>query len=426
MLKKVIVLCLLLVAGQYYGSEHQPLTPTSQQKYALIPQHIADHIAQLYEIKNFGQDEPALAGIYIALNSGFQVFPLDLVIKAAHEALARSGNLSSDASSDFSTFSYDLLSDNPSVIVDARSYCKNKVLDCLVVKGSARVDNLLVCGRICGLVNNCDPQGTATGITGATGFTGNQGTAEDARGAQGITGVTGPQGATGVTGFTGYTGQTGARGLLGAQGAQGNQGGTGSTGAQGLPGATGITGSTGFTGFTGFTGNNGPAGSLGITGNTGATLITQAYGYVYKQNANSQQYGLTVFYTNIGTLFNITYTTFTDPVIVNNAGTYEISFSASAYTSFQGGTPLYPSVQIGLLRNGVPVDGGRYGSGSPTESPTLRRQVNGQIMLTLNAGDQLVVVNTSSFNNADNFTTFIFADFARQNATLSMTVRRLA
>lgn len=199
------------------------------QEYVLIPEAIQNIVYHAYTQKNFTYKEPALAGLYAALKSGYDIVPHELACKACVESLELLEKLSlQDSYVRMKEFQYEVETKSDHVMVNElqRAHCKNKVLSCLVVKCDAVVNNLLVCGSICG-ITNCDPAGTVPGLTGATGFTGNQGLQDDARGATGSTGDTGSQGDTGVTGTTGAVG---------------------ALGALGLPGNTGATGFTGFTG----------------------------------------------------------------------------------------------------------------------------------------------------------------------------------
>jgi hypothetical protein len=170
----------------------------------------------------------------------------------------------------------------------------------------------------------------------------------------------------GAIGPTGPTGATGAQGLTGP---------TGSTGATGDVGATGSTGATGATGATGVTG---PTGATGVTGATGGGL--SAYAYIYNLEAEVIPIEASVTFDSNGVLNGIVHTPASATLQIVNAGIYEVTFSVSG---------VEPS-QFALFVNGVPASGSVYGSGSGTQ------QNSGQLLLSLNAGDILAIVNHSS------------------------------
>ncbi|MBK9764642.1 MAG: hypothetical protein IPO87_15155 [Flavobacteriales bacterium] len=120
------------------------------------------------------------------------------------------------------------------------------------------------------------PQGPA-GPTGATGTQGPVGP----MGATGAIGATGPAGPTGATGTQGPVGPIGATGDIGATGPAGPTGATGTQGPAGPMGATGADGATGPAGPagpTGATGTQGPAGPAGATGPAGTPGTAGATG----------------------------------------------------------------------------------------------------------------------------------------------------
>ncbi|BDC34751.1 hypothetical protein Noda2021_07090 [Candidatus Dependentiae bacterium Noda2021] len=397
-----------------------------RQEYVLVPETIQHIVYEAYTQQNFTYKEPALAGLYAALKSGYDIVPHELACKACAESLTLLEKLSlQDSYVRMKEYQCEVEAKSDQVMVteSQRAHCKNKVLSCLVVKCDAVVNNLLVCGNICGLTN-CDPAGTVPGVTGVTGITGNQGLQDDARGATGSTGDTGAQGDTGLTGTTGGVGAIGALGLPGNTGATGFTGFTGPLGNAGLAGAQGAVGPTGFTGFTGFTGDQGARGLAGASGNTGGTVITQAFGYTFKNNSSNSQYGIQLTLFTNGPLFNITHVAVTPNVIFDQAGTYEISFSGTGRSSLSNNTIQNSLIQLGLLRNGAPVEGGQYGAG--TSADTLLRQVSGQIILTLSAGEQLSIINHSFFNDGNNFLFQTNPDVQQPISNMSMTIRRLA
>lgn len=425
MIKKTIVF-MVVALGQvilatndkqyvYYGSDNHCC-------YALIPDQIKDCFEILYTEKKMSPSD-TLAGLYVALVSGYCYVPYQVALAACDEAFVQALLYHKhDMQKILIEYKNQLLKQTPVIWHEQhRGSAKNKIVDCLVVKGSARIDTLCVGGTLCGIVAMQAVNPGATGSTGVNGFTGNQPTAQDARGARG---ATGPEGVAGLTGTEGLPGARGAFGAAGGNGITGAVGATGFTGNDGSVGAPGINGATGATGSTGFAGNNGVRGMQAVTGNTGATLITQAYGYLYKTNSNIVEYGTRVTFSALGPVFNITYTVFTDPVIFDEAGTYQISVVATAISTINT-TPNNAALQIGLLLNGVPIDGGQFGAGATNEPPTTERQAHGQIIVTVNAGDQITVINTSSIIGQGFFTFFNRADSQRPNTNLSMTIRRL-
>jgi len=81
-----------------------------------------------------------------------------------------------------------------------------------------------------------------------------------------------------------------------------------------------------------------------------------------------------------GPLLGVTHAPGASSFVVTAAGTYLVSFSTSG---------VEPS-QFALFDNGVVVPGTTYGSGAGTQ------QNNGQMIVTLSAGDTLSIVNDAS------------------------------
>lgn len=333
----------------------------------------AKHALMMLRTEKPAAQKPILVGLCSSLDSGYEFFPYRLVFDACEVAAQVTSNQTVKDTLQY--YLQDLVSGASLLFMDdtTRDHCNNKVLNCLVITHNACVNNVRVRGAICGTVANCDPAGSVTGLSGATGITGNAGQALDAIGGTGNTGATG---ADGITGATGSAGAAGAAGAIGAQG---------------------LTGDTGSTGFTGFTGNIGARGLQGSTGNTGTSLITDAFGYVIDQSGSSiafTDYGANLLYTANGPLRNITRVGANITVLLT--GVYEINFQVLGRSEDPLADPTSPAVQVGLYRNGAPLEGGQYGAGTTLESPTLRRQVNGQIIVQLNAGDVLNLVNHST------------------------------
>ncbi|MFZ5953470.1 MAG: hypothetical protein ACOYT8_00040 [Candidatus Dependentiae bacterium] len=408
MLKKCLIFVLLLSLwntphsyGKFSDNHVQ-----SDQEYVFVPERVKEIIEQLVIQKNDPQRESALDGLRVAFSYDYNLVPLELAAKACDAALAMASDICLDANAMLilEQYKHDLSVRSHTVVatLEQRACLKNKTLDCLIVKGNVIANNLLVCGTICGSITNCDPRGIVTGLTGATGLTGNPGLQSDAQGATGFTGNTGPQGVTGVTGLEGPQGALGALGIAGA------------------------TGPDGTTGLTGFTGAQGARGLPGATGATGSTFITRAFGYVYKNTPTTAQWGQEIVYSTNGPLLNIGHIIFTSPISFSEAGVYEINYSVTGITNFGASVPLNPCVQVALLRNGAAVEGGQYGAGLSNESPTLRRQVNGQVILQVAASDVIELEIHVFFNSPSNFLNQINPSPNVFATNASFTIRRLA
>jgi hypothetical protein len=408
MIKKYLILALLvsLCNTHYSQGEFSDNQVPCDQEYVFVPARVKEVIEQLVVQKNDPQRDSALDGLQVAFSYDYNLVPLELATKACEAALVIAAELSTDADvkAVLEQYHQDLSVKSPVVVAtpEQRACLKNKTLDCLIVKGNVLANNLIVCGTICGSIANCDPRGTVTGLTGATGLTGNPGQQSDAQGATGFTGATGPQGTTGITGITGTQGAVGALGLAG------------------------VTGPDGVTGLTGFTGAQGAPGLPGATGNTGSTFITRAFGYIYKNTPTNAQWGQDIVYSNNGPLLNITHAVFTTPIAFSEAGVYEINYSVTGITAASGSVPINPCVQVALQLNGSSVEGGQYGAGLSNESPTLRRQVNGQTIIQLAANDQLSLEIHIFFNSPNNFLNQINPSPNVFATNASFTIRKLA
>jgi len=178
-------------------------------------------------------------------------------------------------------------------------------------------------------------------------------------------GTAGADGTAGIDGVDGATGPVGPAGDAGPAGAKGD------TGSGGPKGDTGDTGSQGSTGDTGATGPTGPAGSGGFG----------EYLYVYNLTAQTIAIEDPIPFDSNGAMSDgFTHAPGAANIEVVNAGVYKVSFSVS-------GTE--PS-QMAVFRNGTPIPGSIYGSGAGTQETT------GQVIVSLEAGDMLSVVNHSS------------------------------
>jgi hypothetical protein len=211
------------------------------------------------------------------------------------------------------------------------------------------------------------------GTVGSTGTTGGQG-ASGAQGIQGATGGVGTSGDLGPTGVAGANGIAGTNGLQGIEGAigptglVGATGGSGTAGAQGVQGVPGATGSIGMTGATGASGTNGSNGTSGLT----------TYAYIYNLGAQVVALDAAVTLDTNGLLTpGISHSAGLAPIVVANAGVYDIAFSTA------GSEPS----QMGIFINGVPAPGTVYASGAGTQ------QNNGHVLLALSAGDSLTLNN---------------------------------
>jgi hypothetical protein len=165
----------------------------------------------------------------------------------------------------------------------------------------------------------------------------------------------------------------------------------GPTGATGPAGATGNPGASGLTGVQGATGPTGPAGAAG----------QPDYGYVYNLTAQSVAIEGAVLFDSNGPLSGFTHILGGSTISVVSAGTYLIDFSVS-------GTQTN---QFALFDNGLPLLGTIYGSGNGVQ------QNNGQVIVTLAAGDLLTLVNHSS-TSAINLASLIGGSQANVNASI--------
>jgi hypothetical protein len=212
------------------------------------------------------------------------------------------------------------------------------------------------------------PQGPI-GPVGPIGFTGPQGP----QGVPGVSnGIGGPQGPVGPVGPVGPTGPQGPIGIPGPQGPIGPVGNIGNTGPTGPIGATGPQGPIGIVGNTGLAGNTGPQGP--------ANDLDQV-GYIYNESPQVVAIeGDITFDTNDIITGGIAHTAGTSQIVIANAGIYLIKFAVSG---------VEPN-QFGVFINGAPLPESIYGSGAGTQ------QNNGQVLVTLNAGDIITLRNHSS------------------------------
>ncbi|WP_171053861.1 collagen-like protein, partial [Bacillus cereus] len=191
---------------------------------------------------------------------------------------------------------------------------------------------------------------------------------------------------TGATGITGSTGTTGATGITGS---------TGTTGATGITGSTGTTGATGITGSTGTTGPTGTTGATGATGITGPTgnNVSGITNYLYTYDTTNQliAVGSAVSFNTNGPKIGsaLTHVAGTTNIIINTIGTYVADFTLTAIQANQ----------FSLALNGVPIPGGRYGTG------INRIQTTGKVAFTvITVPSTLTLINNTSTAGTGNIT----------------------
>lgn len=264
------------------------------------------------------------------------------------------------------------------------------------------------------------------GTNGSSGNSGVNGTA----GLNGINGAAGTNGATGNNGAAGTAGATGANGLAGATGAAGSNGAAGANGHDGAAGAAGSNGAIGASGLkslvtivtelpgihcltggviaksgvdsntnnvldvpevtsttyicngergaTGSTGGTGAQGATGATGPAGGGL--SAYGYIYALIRQDVAIDAAVLFDAQSELLNIESRVGSSDITILENGNYLVGFSV---------TGTEPN-QFAIFVNGRVVPGSIYGSGAGTQ------QNNGQVIVKLEKGDTVTLVNYHS------------------------------
>lgn len=229
-----------------------------------------------------------------------------------------------------------------------------------------------------------------TGLTGTTGATGATG-ANGHRGEAGLTGHTGKTGATGPTGATGETGNPGKTGATGETGHRGLTGAAGQDGIKGVTGDTGMTGHTGLTGQTGYTGETGMTGHTGVTGMSGATGEAAGGAFIYAYSIAEQTVGgldpvaFDAGYLNSSINYNSPEFEFTE------AGFYDFHYYLNCGENISGAS------YFGLSVNGeeAVVEGSQYWSFASDPASNAE----GDIILKLNTGDNVRLINTVSDDN---------------------------
>ncbi len=263
-----------------------------------------------------------------------------------------------------------------------------------------------------------------------------------------VAGPTGPMGPRGCPGPTGPMGPTGATGPTGPAGTAGPAGGTGATGPAGPAGPTGPAGPAGATGPTGPTGPIGagldtvaefvpgtpyaldtllyydgalyqvnrsnPSGTPGtspdfnlvtVTGPTGPTGPAGApapLNALYATNTGSQELTSSgdpaTFDTNqVEEGSAISHTASTDTFTLNDAGTYAISYSATATNTSSTG-----DVGLELQEDCTPIDGSKSTAKVSNTSDkvnlaaTVLVTVSGSEEITLNATENNVTITDAA------------------------------
>lgn len=110
------------------------------------------------------------------------------------------------------------------------------------------------------------------------------------------------------------------------------------------------------------------------------TASEPSYGYYYNTSGTIAISGGSVFFTNAGETSNDLIFTGTD-VIVTIAGVYEISYTV---------IPSIGNRSFGITANGMLLPGSAFGTS------TAGTPIVGQVVATLNPGDDISLVNTSS------------------------------
>jgi len=132
-----------------------------------------------------------------------------------------------------------------------------------------------------------------------------------------------------------------------------------------------------------------------------------AYGYIFNEAAEVVPIEASVTFDMNGPLLGVTHAPGNAGVVVTAAGTYLVDFSVSG---------VEPA-QFALFVNGAPAAGTVYGSGAGTQ------QDNGQVILTLSAGDVLTLVNHSS---AAAVTLQTLAGGTQTNVNASLLIEKIA
>ena len=272
-------------------------------------------------------------------------------------------------------------------------------------------------------------QGPA-GATGKSGVSGEPGTpgpvgpngSTGATGSSGVAGLTGPRGSTGATGAAGQVGPTGKEGPTGMQGPIGEQGPQGEIGPQGeqgilgppgpqgipgidgLPGEQGPQGLQGLPGEQGLQGEQGPQGEQGLQGEQGIQGLQGlqgipgpgvepyygAFASTVSQAANPASTIDLITYNTTELSAGVRIGSSPSQIVVDNAGTYNVQFSAQVTKS--GGGVDY--LDIWPRINGLDVP--RSDSQVTLASASDRSIAAWNFLFTLSAGDTIEFAMSSS------------------------------
>lgn len=150
-----------------------------------------------------------------------------------------------------------------------------------------------------------------------------------------------------------------------------------------------------------------PAGTgpAGPTGPPGANFDAN-YGYMYNESAQVVPLEADVTFDTNGPLDGVSHAPGTSTIIVTTAGDYRVGFSVSV---------VEPN-QFAIMVNGAPAAGAIFGSGAGTQ------QNNGEVILTLAAGDILTLRNHTS---ASAVTLQTLAGGTQVNVNASMMIQQV-
>lgn len=138
----------------------------------------------------------------------------------------------------------------------------------------------------------------------------------------------------------------------------------------------------------------------------GAPSQQPVYAYIYNLSAQVVPLEADIIFSDAGLFSGFTFVAGSSNISVNQAGTYDISFTVSG---------IEPN-QFALFQNGAPISGGIFGSGAGTQ------QTNGHVIITIAAGDVLTLRNHTS---AAAVTLQTLAGGTQINANASIKIVRL-
>lgn len=206
---------------------------------------------------------------------------------------------------------------------------------------------------------------------------------EICQGPQGEIGPGGFPGPAGLTGPQGAQGDAGPQGPVGPRGAIGPTGGQGIVGAQGPAGPNGPLGATGATGAAGTTGAMGPTGIQGLTGAQGATggfLGSFAWAVNPAVQANIAPNEVIVL---LG--------------FISQSGGYSISSDGGVVVPDSGTYQIYFGTLVNIANANIRLQvNGFYVFPSAFSVAQIAAALFGNVILNLNKGDVLTIVNNNS------------------------------